>query len=129
MAHIKSKKPLFTTLVSFAVVFALMFAFTGISAEATTGAFDQVNGVKESSGTEDAVYKDLNRLVNIVMAVGGFWVLACLVFAGIKLSGSQGNPQARTAGFVGLGMAALGGWVVVQARTVAGWIGGFGASS
>lgn len=111
------------------LVLGLLFTFNIEPASATTGAFDEVNGVSNSSDTEDAVYTDLNKLVNVVMAVGGFWILACLVFAGIKLSSAQGNPQARTQGFIGLGMAAVGGWIVVQARTIAGWIGGFGATS
>ncbi|GLO68307.1 MULTISPECIES: hypothetical protein [Oceanobacillus] len=122
-------KSVFMLVISLLAVFCLLFVFEASTVNAATGAFDEVSGVSNSGGTEDAVYNDLNRLVNIVMAVGGFWVLACLIFAGIKLSGAQGNPQNRTQGFIGLGMAAVGGWVVVQARTVAGWIGGFGASS
>lgn len=110
-------------------VVGFLFVFDVGTSYASTGAFDHVNGVSNSRNTETAVYSDLNKLVNIVMAVGGFWILACLIFAGIRLSSAQGNPQARTQGFIGLGMAAIGGWIVVQARTIAGWIGGFGATS
>lgn len=127
MALTKTKSTVIIAL-ALLVTFSILFAVNVTPAHANTGAFDYVEGVAESGDTEDAVYADLNRLVNIVMAVGGFWVLACLIFAGIKLSGAQGNPQSRTAGFVGLGMAAVGGFVVVQARTIAGWVGGFGAT-
>lgn len=119
-----------SALILLLVLFAIFLAFNiNVIETSANGAFDQVDGVTESRNTENAVYSDLNRLVNIVMAVGGFWVLACLIFAGIKLSGAQGNPQNRTQGFIGLAMAAVGGFVVVQARTIAGWVGGFGASS
>lgn len=120
-------KNIIKILVSLVLVIGILFVFNADYVGAT-GAFDHVDGVSNSRGTENAVYKDLNRLVNIVMAVGGFWVLACLIFAGIRLSSAQGNPQARTQGFIGLGMAAVGGWIVVQSRTIAGWIGGFGAT-
>lgn len=119
-----------SALILLLVLFAIFLAFNiNVIETSANGAFDQVDGVTESRNTENAVYSDLNRLVNIVMAVGGFWVLACLIFAGIKLSGAQGNPQNRTQGFIGLAMAAVGGFVFVQARTIAGWVGGFGASS
>ena len=111
------------------VILGILFFFAVEPASANTGAFDQVDGVSNSRNTEGAIYSDLNKLVNIIMAVGGFWILACLIFAGIRLSSAQSNPQARTQGFIGLGMAAIGGWIVVQARTIAGWIGGFGATS
>ncbi|MGP4074249.1 pilin [Piscibacillus sp. B03] len=76
----------------------------------------------ESSG----FFSDVENLVNIVIAVGGFWVLVCLVIAGMKLSGSSGNPQKRTEGLVALGFVAVGGFIIVKAYDIAGWIASFG---
>jgi len=45
----------------------------------------------------------------------------------MKLSGSQGNPQNRTQGFIGLAMAGIGVFVIVQAKVIAGYFAGFGA--
>lgn len=77
----------------------------------------------DSSG----LFNDLDTLVGIVIAFGGFWIILCLIFAGIKLASAQGgNPQARTSGFVGIGMAFIGGWVIMKAYDIAGFIAGFG---
>ncbi len=74
------------------------------------------------------IFSDLNTLVGIVIAFGGFWIILCLIFAGIKLAAAQGgNPQARTAGFIGIGMAFIGGWVIMKAYDIAGFIAGFGS--
>ncbi|MEI2356267.1 hypothetical protein [Mesobacillus zeae] len=73
------------------------------------------------------IYADLSNIVYMVTAVGGFWVLLCLIFAGMKLSAAQGgNPQARTQGFIGILMAGIGVFIIVKAKTIAGWFAGFG---
>lgn len=74
------------------------------------------------------IYTDLSNIVYMVSAVGGFWVILCLIFAGMKLSAAQGgNPQARTQGLVGILMAGVGVFIIVKATTIAGWFAGFGA--
>jgi len=81
----------------------------------------------DSNINTSGVFNDLNTLVGIVIAFGGFWIILCLIFAGIKLASAQGgNPQARTAGFIGIGMAFVGGWVIMKAYDIAGFIAGFG---
>lgn len=73
------------------------------------------------------IFNDLKNMTFFIMALGGFWVVACLIFAGFKLAAAQGgNPQARTAGFIGLGMAFIGGFVVMKAYNIAGYVAGFG---
>lgn len=93
-------------------------------------AFDKINiggeTVSNSTGVEDGLYTDMNTLLTVFLAIAGFVVVACLVFAGVKLATAQNNPQNRTQGFIGLGMALLGGWIVYKALELAGWIKGFG---
>ncbi|MBU8908090.1 hypothetical protein KH400_15895 [Desertibacillus haloalkaliphilus] len=65
----------------------------------------------------------MGNLVTVVQVLGGFWVVLCIMFAGMKLSAAQGsNPQARTAGFIGIAMAFIGGFVIIQAHSIAGYI-------
>lgn len=82
--------------------------------------------VKGSDITKSSIYSDMDNIIYFIMAVGGFWVIGCLLFAGMKLSAAQGNPQARTQGFIGLAMSALGMFVIVKAYDIAGWVAGFG---
>lgn len=86
--------------------------------------FAATNPFKDSISTSsaDALYTDLGKVINIITAVGGFWVLACIVFSGIMLAGSGSNPQKRSAGFVGLGCALLGAWIMMKAATIGGWV-------
>lgn len=116
---------------SFAAVFAFAFIMASphfaFAADPST-AYTQA-GIGNSSGdaSSTSLYSSLKNIIYIIMAVGGFWVIACLLFAGMKLSASQGNPQARTAGFIGLAMACLGLFVIVKAYDIAGWVASFGA--
>ncbi|MDC3424273.1 hypothetical protein NC797_07095 [Aquibacillus sp. 3ASR75-11] len=120
----KTKK-LFTLLSLMAV---LTFSLVVVSPEsAFAGAWNKAGITPDGSIENSGIYDDLDKLVYFVMALGGFWILACLIFAGIKLAASQGNPQGRTQGFIGLGMAFIGGWVIMKAYDIAGWIAGFGA--
>nr|WP_214484571.1 hypothetical protein [Bacillus sp. SM2101] len=68
----------------------------------------------------------MNTIIYLLMGAGGFWVIACLIFAGIKLSAAQSKPEARSQAFVGLAMAFVGGLVIVKAYDIAGWITGLG---
>lgn len=84
-------------------------------------------GISPGSDIKNSsIYNDLDNIIYLIMAVGGFWVIACLLFAGMKLSAAQGNPQLRTQGFIGLAMAAIGLFVIVKSYDIAGWIAGFG---
>lgn len=83
-------------------------------------------GIKKSSSFDDSgIYKDLDKVITIIITVAAFWIIGCLVFAGAMLSGSQGNPQRRTAGILGIVLAMIGGWVIFKVYDIAGWISSF----
>ena len=63
--------------------------------------------------------KDIN---NLILAIGGFWVVACLIIAGMKLAGSSSNPQKRTDGLIALVFVAIGALIIVKAYDIGGWI-------
>ncbi|MFC0273746.1 hypothetical protein ACFFIX_20375 [Metabacillus herbersteinensis] len=85
-------------------------------------------GITENSSIDNSgIYDDLDSIVTFIMILGGFWVLIMLIIGGMLLSGSNGNPQRRSAGLVSLASSFGGGWVIIKAYDIAGWISGFGA--
>jgi hypothetical protein len=121
----KFKYKILFTLMS--IVAFNFFVFSPISALAVDKEGWKKSGITSGGSLKDStIYTDLENIVYFIMAIGGFWVIACLLFAGMKLSAAQGNPQARTQGFVGLAMSALGMFVIVKAWEIAGWVAGFG---
>ncbi|QAS54781.1 hypothetical protein [Halobacillus litoralis] len=121
----KSTKKSAVILLTLTAIFA--FSFILIGPDYVDAAWEKAGITPDGSIENSGIYDDLDKLVYFVMALGGFWILACLIFAGIKLASAQGgNPQGRTAGFIGLGMAFVGGWVIMKAYDIAGWISGFG---
>ncbi|MFT9496924.1 MULTISPECIES: hypothetical protein [Bacillota] len=123
MKKLNSKKII--SFVTMAAVFA--FVFMVFSPEEAAAAWKKAGITPSGDIKNSTIYKDLDTIVYLVMAVGGFWVLLCLLFAGMKLAAAQGNPQARTQGFVGLAMSALGLFIIVKAYDIAGWVAGFGS--
>lgn len=104
------------------------FAFVVFSPEEAAAAWKKAGITPQGDLKNSKIYTDLANIVYMVTAVGGFWVILCLIFAGMKLSAAQGgNPQARTQGFIGILMAGLGVFIIVKAQTIAGWFAGFGA--
>ncbi|MCU5032098.1 hypothetical protein BK720_07145 [Bacillus thuringiensis serovar brasilensis] len=78
------------------------------------------NGGKGDAAT---VQNSMNTLVKTLIGFGSIWVVACVVFAAIKLSGAQGkNPENRTQAMVGLACAAIGGFVMIKAYDIAAWV-------
>lgn len=79
---------------------------------------------KNSSGSNAATVQDsMNTLVKTLIGFGGIWVVACVVFASIKLSGAQGkNSENRTQAMIGLACAAIGGFVMIKAYDIASWV-------
>ncbi|UKX33688.1 hypothetical protein KM417_27750 (plasmid) [Bacillus anthracis] len=79
---------------------------------------------KNSSGSNAATVQDsMNTLVKTLIGFGGIWVVACVVFASIKLSGAQGkNPENRTQAMIGLACATIGGFVMIKAYDIASWV-------
>ncbi|MCM3619703.1 hypothetical protein M3936_19215 [Sutcliffiella horikoshii] len=82
------------------------------------------NGDFNNSG----VYEDLTSMVYFVMALGAFWIVFCLIWGGMTLAGSGGNPQKRTEGFIKLALVAVGGWIILKSYDIAGWIAGLGTA-
>lgn len=99
-----------------------LLAFTLIG-----GAWSKAGVTTNKSLDSAGIFKDLNSIVNLVIALGGFWVLIMLIIGGMLLSGSNGNPQRRTAGLVSLATSFGGGWVIIKAHDIAGWIASFGS--
>jgi hypothetical protein len=121
-------KKLFSKIKTLAALTPLaVYAFMMFSPKPAAAAWKKAGITPSGDIKNSSIYGDLNNVVYLVMAVGGFWVLMCLIFAGMKLSAAQGNPQARTQGFIGLAMAGLGLFIIVKAYTIAGWIAGFGS--
>lgn len=87
------------------------------------------SGINPSTGDMSGIYKDLTGMVYVVMALGGFWVVTMLIIAGMKLSGSGGNPQKRTEGLIALVAAVGGAYVIFKAYDIAGWATGIGGAS
>jgi hypothetical protein len=116
-------KSLFTLM---SIVAFNFFVFSPISALADSDGWKKSGITSKGDLKNSTIYTDLDNIIYFIMAIGGFWVIACLLFAGMKLSAAQGNPQARTQGFVGLAMSALGMFVIVKAYEIAGWVAGFG---
>ena len=121
----KSVKKLLPLLMVTAV---FAFALILFSPEEAAAAWKKSGITPQGDLKNSAVFTDLANIVYFVTGVGGFWVIGCLIFAGMKLSAAQGgNPQARSQGFVGILMAGLGIFIIVKATTIAGWFAGFGA--
>jgi lipoprotein signal peptidase len=119
-------------LLAFFAVDAVQQIFVDPSVAHASGAFDQIKiGEKTVPTTKvsDAggLFSDMNMILKVFLGIAGFVVIMCIVYAGIKLATAQNNPQNRTQGFIGLGMALLGGWVVYKCLDLAGWIQGFGS--
>lgn len=107
-----------------------MMNVSGVAHAADAFGKIDLNGSKVSSSTslDKGIYKDMNTVLTIVLSIGGAIVIGSLIFAGVKLSTAQTNPQNRTQGFIGLAMALFGGWVVYKCLDLAGWIKGFGTT-
>lgn len=81
------------------------------------------------TGNIDGMYTDLNAVVYFIMALGGFWIVGMLVWGGMTLAGSGGNPQKRTEGFIKLSLVLVGAYVIFKAYDIAGWATGLGGGA
>lgn len=88
------------------------------------------NALKEAgisnTGNVDGVYSDLTNVVYFIMALGGFWIVGMLVWGGMTLAGSGGNPQKRVEGFIKLSLTLVGAYIIFKAYDIAGWATGLG---
>lgn len=82
-----------------------------------------------SGGGELSVTDDLNGAIILLVALAAIWIIACIIFAAMKISGAQGNPQKRVEGIVGLAFAGLGAWVIFNAYNIYGWFSNIGGGA
>lgn len=80
----------------------------------------------DGTGDMSGIFTDLNGVVFFVMALGGFWIVGMLVWGGMTLAGSGGNPQKRTEGFIKLALVLVGAYIIFKAHDIAGWATGLG---
>ncbi|MFP7442613.1 MULTISPECIES: hypothetical protein [Bacillus] len=108
----------------------LVLLHTNVSVFASANA---KNALKEAgitqTGNIDGMYTDLNAVVYFIMALGGFWIVGMLVWGGMTLAGSGGNPQKRTEGFIKLSLVLVGAYVIFKAYDIAGWATGLGGGA
>lgn len=123
---VKWVKTLFGTMAAFIGAFIL----TSRSASAAVNVKDALGeaGIK-GTGDMSGIYGDLNGIVYFVMAIGGFWIIGCLVWGGMTLAGSGGNPQKRTEGFIKLSLVVVGAYIIFKAYDIAGWATGLGGGA
>jgi len=120
------KKKLSAIIVMSMLVFGLALAVTPteVAASSQVDAFkDAQEQDRDSSIDTSGLFASMNSIVYVLIGAGGIWTVACLVFAGIRLSAAQGgNPQARTQAIIGLVSAFCGGIILVKVYDIAGWI-------
>jgi len=115
----------------FVATILLVFAFTSSDlALASPGGAKVSDALKESgisnTGDMSGIYTDLTGVVYFIMALGGFWIVGMLVWGGMTLAGSGGNPQKRTEGFIKLALVLVGAYIIFKAYDIAGWATGLG---
>lgn len=108
------------------VVVLLLVAILMVPTVAGANPLDKIDGVDGSGVNEDQIFEDLNTVLTLIYFIAGFVSLVALIVASILLATSASNPQRRSGGFVALGMAILGGWVLFKAFDIAAWLGSFG---
>ncbi|MFJ7890518.1 hypothetical protein ACIQYL_20875 [Lysinibacillus xylanilyticus] len=125
---VPKKASLFSTLKLKAAVFVATLTFAFLSATVSASADESkalsnagiTKKALEGTGTE-TLFTNLNKVVYLVMAVGGIWAVIWIIIGGMLLSGSGSNAQKRTAGMGAIMVAAVGVYVIYKAYTIAGW--------
>lgn len=79
-----------------------------------------------NTGDTSGLFADLQNVVYLVMAVGGFWGVLWIIIGAMLLAGSGSNPQKRSGGIGALGVACVGLFVIYKAYDIAGWATGIG---
>lgn len=110
---------------------AAFMAFLLLSVQSASAA-NVSNAFRESGITTNSnmggLYGDLTGVVYFIMALGGFWIIAMLVWGGMTLAASGGNPQKRTEGFIKLALVIVGAYIIFKAYDIAGWVTGLGGA-
>lgn len=111
---------------SIIAVVVTLLSVTSASAANVKDALSE-SGISKT-GDMSGIYGDLNNVVYFVMALGGFWIVGMLVWGGMTLAGSGGNPQKRTEGFIKLSLVLVGAYIIFKAYDIASWATGLGGA-
>lgn len=94
-------------------------AFMATSASANGSTALHQAGISDT-GSTDGLFEDLQKVVYLIMGLGGLWGVVCIVVGATLLSGSAGNPQKRGTGMTALGFAIAGIFIMYKAYDIAG---------
>lgn len=122
----KAAMKLTTALTAFVAFMAMSFQYAYAGAKVSDALKE--SGISQT-GDMSGIYKDLDGVVYFVMALGGFWIVGMLVWGGMTLAGSGGNPQKRTEGFIKLSLVLVGAYIIFKAYDIAGWATGLGGKA
>ena len=101
----------------------LLFVLPGVALGNPLSKVDGVSGGMNAN----KIYDDLNNILYLFYFIAGFLIIAGLIAAAVLLGTSGNNPNRRTGGFISLGMALLGTWILYKAFDLAAWVGSFGS--
>lgn len=124
---VKANVLTFCTLVYVSII-TLLPSNVAFAANDANDAWSKAGVTKSGSIKNSNIYKNLQDIVYLLIAIGAIWTIAWIVIGGMLLAGSNGNPQKRTAGIAAILTAGAGGWVIYKAWDIGGYIAGFGAS-
>lgn len=79
------------------------------------------SGIVASDPTTGGLFTSLQKIVYLVMGVGGLWGVLWIVIGGMLLAGSGSNAQKRSGGMGALAVAAIGLFIIYKAYDIAGW--------
>lgn len=85
-------------------------------------------GIK-NQGDTSGLFADLQGVVYLIMALGGFWGVVWIIIGAMLLAGSGSNAQKRSGGIGALGVACVGLFVIYKAYDIAGWATGIGSGT
>ena len=107
---------------AFIITSILMFLFVPTSAFAKEETISSTLKKAGKTGLEGKINaENFNGGIIIIVAISGFWTLACIIFAAMRISGAQGSAQKRVEGIIGLVFAGLGAWMIYNAYSIYGW--------
>ncbi len=105
------------------LIYAVMALSQPVLAAEGPNDLQDVLGEKEID--KQKIYGDIKQIIYFIYGIGGLVVLSSVIVSAVLLSTSGSNPHKRGAGFGALGMAALGGYVLVKAFDIAAFLSTF----
>ncbi|MBO8172382.1 MAG: hypothetical protein H0Z33_10865 [Bacillaceae bacterium] len=110
--------------VSVLLALCLVLPVSGLAA----GEDELKNVLGERDIDKDKIYGDIQQIIYFIYGISGLVILTSVIVSSVLLSTSGSNPHKRAAGFGALGMAALGGYVLVKAFDIAAFLSTFASS-